>query len=151
MLSSRLCFMPTLSYNISTSTIQEERTCLFFLCLCLCLCLCQHSFHLLTHVLALILMCWCKLWRKEKKIYFNSLSIDVRKVGPLTPFSNIEHYIWYSAWKKKQKIVFKYGNFSCKKCFLVIQNDTEHVEVLLWERYCSQIDRAPKHAGKLSF
>ena len=66
---------------------KNERVCFFFLCLCLCLC--NHSFHLLTHVLVLMLMRWWKLWRKEKKRYFKSLSINVRKVGPLTLFSNI--------------------------------------------------------------
>ena len=39
----------------SQAQAQEEQTCLFFLRLCLCLC--RPSFHLLTHVPVLMLMC----------------------------------------------------------------------------------------------
>ena len=43
--------------------------------------------------------------------------------------------------------MFKYGNLCCKKWFLMIQNDTERVQLLLWERHCSQIDSAPKQVS----
>ena len=43
--------------------------------------------------------------------------------------------------------MIEYGNISCKKCFLISQNDTERVQLLLWERDCSQIDRTPKHVN----
>ena len=41
------------SHDISISLAREERTCPFFLSLCFCLC--RPSFHVLTHVLVLML------------------------------------------------------------------------------------------------
>ena len=33
--------------------------------------------------------------------------------------------------RTEQKIVIKYSNLSCKKCFPMIQNETKHVPLLL--------------------